>query len=60
MSREEYDIAVAFASFSVSSLASLAVVVGNLSKKPGITIGNASHIMGPFADEVTICFSHPF
>lgn len=56
MSREEWE----FASFSVSSLVSLAVVVGNLSKKPGIAIGNASHIMGLFADEVTICFSHPF
>ena len=44
---------------SVSSLFSLAVVVGNLSKKPGITIGNASHTMGLFADKVTVCFSHP-
>ena len=38
---------------------SLAVVVGNLSKKPGIAIGNAPHIMGLLADEVTTCFSHP-
>lgn len=51
---------IVFAGFSVISLVSLAVVVRNLSKKPGVIIGNASHIMGLFGDEVTMCLSHPF
>lgn len=50
------DLLLALRAFLFHHWHLLAVVVGNLSKKPGRTVGNASHIMGQFADEVTVCF----
>lgn len=41
-------------------VAGASAAVGHLPTEPGIEIANAPHIMGLFADEVSVCISHPF